>query len=644
MRWIIHYDVVAFFIIAILIIVYSIYGHLKTFTNQVYKRLLYISLFSVVTDISAAYAGSFCTPDQLFINYAVHLLHFIVQNLVPCFYCLFAYSLVYENEKINKKWFAIIFVPYIFNFSLIISTPLTNACFYFDQLGEYHRGQGQVFTYTIAIYYIVTSCAIVLKHMKVLNKAQTFSVLLYSIECIILNLIQIFCPAYLLQEIGIAFTMFFIYITLQNPLEYKDIQTGTYNRNLFKKIINSKLSQKEDFSIICVQIASLRYINEKFGSNSGRILLNQIASFFMSFNKNFSVYRLSNKQFAIVMPNTNSTEKYVEQILDRFNKPFTLEGCNINVNLWAYLCCIKDSKDIHSLNDILDIIDYTFAEIDNANKNRVVYATKETLNRRSREVDVIIAINNAINKRSFQVYYQPIYSQKEKKYTRLEALVRLIDEKVGFISPEEFIPLAERTGSIMTIGEIVLDKVCNFIRTNNLRELGIERIHVNLSLIQCMQENIPQILMNILKRNNIPNDYINFELSEKTVTTPGVNLESFIEFLNSVNIEFSLDDYGKANSNQANIMKYPYSLVKVDKSMIWECDTNPKELLSLKHSVALIKDLNMATLAEGVETAEQKEFLTNIGCEYLQGFYFSKPLPEEKIIDIIKYTRIKNEI
>ena len=121
-------------------------------------------------------------------------------------------------------------------------------------------------------------------------------------------------------------------------------------------------------------------------------------------------------------------------------------------------------------------------------------------------------------------------------------------------------------------------------------------------------------------------------------------LESFIEFLNSVNIEFSLDDYGKANSNQANIMKYPYSLVKVDKSMIWECDTNPKELLSLKHSVALIKDLNMATLAEGVETAEQKEFLTNIGCEYLQGFYFSKPLPEEKIIDIIKYTRIKNEI
>ena len=120
MRWIIHYDIVAFAIIGILIIVYSIYGHLKTFTNNVYKRLLYISLFSVITDISSAYAGSYFNENQIILNYSIHLLHFIVQNLVPCFYCLFAYSLVYENEKINRKWFAIIFVPYIFNFSLII--------------------------------------------------------------------------------------------------------------------------------------------------------------------------------------------------------------------------------------------------------------------------------------------------------------------------------------------------------------------------------------------------------------------------------------------------------------------------------------------------------------------------------------------
>ena len=644
MRWIIHYDIVAFAIIGILIIVYSIYGHLKTFTNNVYKRLLYISLFSVITDISSAYAGSYFNENQIILNYSIHLLHFIVQNLVPCFYCLFAYSLVYENEKINRKWFAIIFVPYIFNFSLIISTPLTNACFYFDQFGEYHRGTGQVFTYSIAIYYIIASCAIVLKNIKVLSKAQSFSVLLYSTECILLNLIQIFFPAYLLQEIGIAFAMFFIYITLQNPLEYKDVQTDTYNRPLFKKIINSKISQKEEFSIICVQIAGLRYINEKFGINNGNLLLNQIATFLKSFNKNFGVYRLSTKQFAVVLPGKQAPEPYAEKIIDRFKKPFVFDGSVINVNLWAYLCCIKDSKDVHSLNDIMDIIEYTFAETNNTNRNRIVYASIDILNKRRRESDVINAIQNAINRRSFQVFYQPIYSLKEKKYTRMEALVRLFDESLGFVSPEEFIPLAERHGQILSIGEIVLEKVCNFIKSNNIKNLGINKVQVNLSVIQCMQENIRESLMEIILKSNIPTDIINFEITETTATNAGVNLENIMEFFSSRDIDFSLDDYGTGYSNQTNIMKYPYSLVKIDKSMVWECDTNPNAIISLKHSIAMIKDLNMSSLAEGIETLEQKNFFEKIGCEYLQGFYFSKPLPEDKIIDIIQNTRIKNEI
>jgi len=552
--------------------------------------------------------------------------------------------LLYENEKINRKWFAIIFVPYIFNFSLIISTPLTNACFYFDQFGEYHRGTGQVFTYSIAIYYIIASCAIVLKNIKVLSKAQSFSVLLYSTECILLNLIQIFFPAYLLQEIGIAFAMFFIYITLQNPLEYKDVQTDTYNRPLFKKIINSKISQKEEFSIICVQIAGLRYINEKFGINNGNLLLNQIATFLKSFYKNFGVYRLSTKQFAVVLPGKQPPEPYAEKIIDRFKKPFVFDGSVINVNLWAYLCCIKDSKDVHSLNDIMDIIEYTFAETNNTNRNRIVYASIDILNKRRRESDIINAIQNAINRRSFQVFYQPIYSLKEKKYTRMEALVRLFDESLGFVSPEEFIPLAERHGQILSIGEIVLEKVCNFIKSNNIKDLGINKIQVNLSVIQCMQENIRESLMEIILKSNIPTDIINFEITETTATNAGVNLENIMEFFSSRDIDFSLDDYGTGYSNQTNIMKYPYSLVKIDKSMVWECDTNPNAIISLKHSIAMIKDLNMSSLAEGIETLEQKNFFEKIGCEYLQGFYFSKPLPEDKIIDIIQNTRIKNEI
>ena len=150
--------------------------------------------------------------------------------------------------------------------------------------------------------------------------------------------------------------------------------------------------------------------------------------------------------------------------------------------------------------------------------------------------------------------------------------------------------------------------------------------------------------MEIILKSNIPTDIINFEITETTATNAGVNLENIMEFFSSRDIDFSLDDYGTGYSNQTNIMKYPYSLVKIDKSMVWECDTNPNAIISLKHSIAMIKDLNMSSLAEGIETLEQKNFFEKIGCEYLQGFYFSKPLPEDKIIDIIQNTRIKNEI
>ena len=113
---------------------------------------------------------------------------------------------------------------------------------------------------------------------------------------------------------------------------------------------------------------------------------------------------------------------------------------------------------------------------------------------------------------------------------------------------------------------------------------------------------------------------------------------------NERGIHFSLDDFGTGYSNQSNIMQYPYSIVKIDKSMVWACDSNPKALISLKHTIAMIKDLEMSALAEGVETERHLEFLKEIGVEYLQGYYFSHPLPVVDLIPVIKETRIRGNV
>ena len=259
-------------------------------------------------------------------------------------------------------------------------------------------------------------------------------------------------------------------------------------------------------------------------------------------------------------------------------------------------------------------------------------------------MEVAQAISNAIRKSSFQVYFQPIFSVKENKYTNMEALVRLIDDNIGFVPPDEFIPIAERNGDILTIGEIVLEKVCGFVEQYHPEDFGIRAIHVNLSVVQCMQENISSRLLNIIDKYQIPHKLIDFEITETTADNTSGALYKIMKDFNERGIHFSLDDFGTGYSNQSNIMQYPYSIVKIDKSMVWACDSNPKALISLKHTIAMIKDLEMSALAEGVETERHLEFLKEIGVEYLQGYYFSHPLPVGDLIPVIKETRIRGNV
>jgi EAL domain-containing protein (putative c-di-GMP-specific phosphodiesterase class I) len=158
-----------------------------------------------------------------------------------------------------------------------------------------------------------------------------------------------------------------------------------------------------------------------------------------------------------------------------------------------------------------------------------------------------------------------------------------------------------------------------------------------------MQENIGIRLLNIIDKYKIPHGLIDFEITESTADNSSENLDKIMDDFNKKGIDFSLDDYGTGYSNQSNLMRYPYSIVKIDKSLVWACDSNPKAFISLKHTIAMIKDLDMKVLAEGVETQHHIDLLEQIGCEFLQGYFYSRPLPISELMDVIKETKIKGE-
>lgn len=181
-----------------------------------------------------------------------------------------------------------------------------------------------------------------------------------------------------------------------------------------------------------------------------------------------------------------------------------------------------------------------------------------------RDIDSII--ENAITHKLFKVYYQPIYSIKDKHFNSAEALIRLFDDKYGFISPELFIPAAERSGAIHRIGAFVLDEVCRFISSEDFKKLGIDYIEVNLSVAQCMRNDLSEEILDIMKRHNVSSESINLEITETAASYSQENLVENMNELSASGIGFSLDDYGTGYSNMDRVSSMQFDIIKLDAS------------------------------------------------------------------------------
>ncbi|MBQ1392080.1 MAG: EAL domain-containing protein, partial [Lachnospiraceae bacterium] len=210
------------------------------------------------------------------------------------------------------------------------------------------------------------------------------------------------------------------------------------------------------------------------------------------------------------------------------------------------------------------------------------------------------------------------------------------------ISPDEFIPIAEKNGSIIKIGEYVFEEVCRLYTENKLYELGIEFIEVNLSVVQCMNKKLGESFSRILEKYNLDASHINLEITESAAASNQRTLIDSVVELNNLGFTFSLDDYGTGYSNFSYMLGMPFSIIKLDRSILWSA-MNPKTgmqdenaMMFLESTMHMMRRMNYKIVVEGVETIEQKKVLEEFRCDYIQGFYFSKPVPEDIFIDYVK--------
>ena len=259
---------------------------------------------------------------------------------------------------------------------------------------------------------------------------------------------------------------------------------------------------------------------------------------------------------------------------------------------------------------------------------------KEMVESMRKEKAVERMIEKALRDNRVLVYYQPIFSTEKQRFTAAEALVRIKDRDGRIVSPGEFIPVAEKNGKIIDIGNEVFRQVCKFIKEENPSQYGIEYIEVNLSVAQCADAALAENYISAMKIYDINPKHINLEITE---SVSAKSKEILLENMNKLieyGVNFSLDDFGTGQSNLNYIVDMPADIVKFDKGMIdaYFEENNKKAKYVMDAAMHMIHGMGLKIVSEGIETSEQYDKMHEMGISYVQGYYFSQPLEKNEFV------------
>lgn len=628
-------------LLTIVLFIFLIISHLNnrmwSEPDKVFFALLLVCSFCAIADtLDALVNGVRSVPYAM--QYANTTGYYFWRNLTPFLYVCYIITLTdkWHNIRKNGKLFLAIVAPFCVAVTLVLSNAWTKIVFYYDETHWYHRGKGIYVLYAIASYYLLLSIVLAWKYKDNIMREKRYAIQMFVVISIFCVGVQAVFPQIRIEMFGTAICVMMIMFTIQRQEEVLDGSTGLWNRVAFAQKVHHFFSNEKGFAVISVNVCNLRVLNETIGRLAVDQLLNDIAQYIKSFHMETSfLYTMGNGKFNIVL--SSKKRHLMESMAEKINRTFLeiWKFNNLELQLFVCVAAVSCPEDISNEEDLLKFTDEFHKHMPFVGK--VLRMGDFDWKRFCYREELEGIIENALLEKKFEVYFQPIYSAKEHRITSAEALVRLEDDKYGFISPEEFIPVAEANMSILEIDKYVLERVCAFIAANDLEQKGIEYIEVNLSAVQCMQTDMARKVLGTIKKYGIEPKRINLEITESAVMYSPETMKRNMKLLQEQGVEFSLDDYGSGYSNINYLLEFPFSIVKLDRSMVCLRKLGEKKWIALKHSIDMLQEMGFYIVAEGVETRDMADDLIREGCQYLQGYYFSKALPGDKFIDYIDH-------
>ncbi|EQF74570.1 diguanylate cyclase domain protein, partial [Clostridioides difficile CD196] len=413
-------------------------------------------------------------------------------------------------------------------------------------------------------------------------------------------------------------------------IAYTDPLTGADSIDKFK-INSNKLFDKnnpEEYALFYIDVDKFKYINDMFGYDMGNDTLIHISNTIASELKEDEIFARVSADHFVLLIKYKTDDDIKTRLNNIYNKVQILSNPKINYYKLILDCGIyKISKSDNDINTIMDRANTARKTIKGGHKNSFAFYDKEMHKKILKEKEIENSMVDALNNGEFIVYFQPKYSLSDYQIIGAEALVRWDNPQKGLIPPIEFIPVFERNGFIVNIDFYVFEEVCKKIREWMDEGQKVVPISVNLSRMHFVNSNFIEKFKLIVDKYKIPTRLIELELTETAVLD---NIEGLLDTMNNLKEKgfvISMDDFGTGYSSLNLLKELPVDILKLDRAFFTEKDESNNEKIVISNVIKMAKELKMKVISEGVETISQVEFLKQIGCDMVQGYLFSKPMP-----------------
>lgn len=563
------------------------------------------------------------------------------------------FSVLYECSVLNIRidtyiTKVLVYLPAMVSVVIISLNPLLNTVFYIDPVQGYQRREFLSLLYVAGLYYLVFTLVIIVAYGQNVRKDKRIAFTLLPLIPCLGTIIQHFYPQYSIESFFMALLLLNMYITVESPADYIDYVTGLQNKNALFTNFSVAMSMKKPVSIVTIAIDKIDAWDKEFGTANTNSLILEVSSYLSHLSKRSSVYSLGRGRFALYISSENfwanmrMAELIADGILERFESSFDIT--KTNKVILSNRICVYNCPD--EINTVSLLEKYLLAES---------YATMPTDRTFLRADDIDFTLNDKEslisakihdlhNDNTIRLSFLPELNAALNVFDSVKTELTMFVPDVGYVKSRNLIYVAEKYGLILGLYDHILELLFKMIRDSHLMSYGIKSVEIIMPISFLLKKNKVERLVNLAAKYDIPPKLICFELAKNSLLNLDGVIVDNMKAISGTGFRFIMENYGNGYINASALVDMPINAVTIDKLLTRSALDSELAHRLMCCTIDFLKEFDLEVKAEHIETKESKEYALKLGCDYLQGYYFSSPLKIYELTEFLKKEERSNGI